>query len=410
MDIAALRQSWSEVAVAGPEAARYFYATLFVMAPETRSMFPIDMHHQEDKLFAALGHIIAHVDDVSALAQFTHRLGADHRRFSGWNQHGQLVQLAECHYIWVGQALLATLEHILGPRWTPALRAEWAAAYEAVAKLMLAGAEESAQVSPPYWEAEVTSVQRRRADICVFTVRPDYWCSYLPGQSLPTQVPVLRTWRYLSPANAPRSTGTLEFHVRAAGRFSTHLVRRLAVGDTLLLGHPVGTALSSYDRAPHRPLLLIAGGTGVAPLRAIVEQLRQGPGRPTTLVVGGRTPGDLYDHDTLTQLAASTGSGTRWAAGDGRWLRYVPTVETGWGWDGEVGTAVDTALRLGFWADADILVCGSPAMTQATITTLTAAGVQAEQILTDSYDHTLYPPLSAAPAGAPHDISRTGVL
>lgn len=405
MDTVALRQSWNQLAVAGPEAAKYFYATLFVIAPETRSMFSTDLQHQEDKLLAALGHIITNIDDPQTLTTFAQRLGADHRRFHGRDHEGRPVPLAERHYIWVGLALLATLEHFLGPRWTPSLKADWAAAYQAVATMMLAGAAESDRVAPPFWQAEVLSVERRRADICVFTVRPNYQCNYLPGQSLPIQVPTMRTWRHLSPANAPRPDGTLEFHVRAAGRFSTHLVRRTAVGDTLLLGHPMGAVLSSYDRAPHRRLLMIAGGTGVAPLRAILEELQQGSGRPTTLVVGGRTPDDLYDHQALLKLAATAPAAARSLTRGGQWLRYVPTVEIGWGWDGEVGRAVDTALRLGSWADADILVCGSPAMTRATITALTASGVHPDRILSESYDHSLYPPLSSAAGPTPRYLT-----
>jgi NAD(P)H-flavin reductase/hemoglobin-like flavoprotein len=408
MDTVALRQSWAQFLMAGPEAAKYFYATLFVIAPETRSMFPTNMQYQQDKLLTALGHIITHVDDERELTAFAQRLGADHRRFQGRDGQGRPVPLAEWHYVWVGQALLATLERFLGPRWTPSLRADWAAAYEMVARLMLTGAAEAERSTPPYWEAEVLAVQRRRADVCVFTVRPNYLCDYLPGQSLPVQVPELRTWRYLSPANAPRPDGTIEFHVRATGRFSTHLVRKLSAGDQLLLGLPVGTALSSYDRAPQLPLLLVAGGTGLAPLRAVVEALRQGPQRATTLVVGGKTPEDLYDDRALRELASAPSAESWRSGGSGGWLRYVPTVESGWQWQGAVGTAGDTAARLGPWRDTEVLVCGSPEMTRATIATLTMSGVPSQRILVESYDHSLYPPLASAAAAAPRDFSWTG--
>ncbi|WP_229401613.1 globin domain-containing protein [Micromonospora okii] len=405
MDAAALRQSWAQFSVAGPEAARYFYATLFTIAPETRSMFPTNMRYQEDKLLAALGHVVSHVDDERELAAFARRLGADHRRFRGTDRQGRPVLLGEWHYMWVGQALLATLERFLGPGWTPALRAEWAGAYDVVARLMLSGAAEAERSTPPYWEAEVLAVQRRRADVCVFTVRPNYLCEYLPGQSLPVQVPQLRLWRYLSPANAPRPDGTIEFHVRAAGRFSTHVVRRLAQGDEVLLGSPVGAALSSFDRSPHLPLLLVAGGTGLAPLRAVAEAVaRQGGRRPTTLVVGGRTPEHLYDDRALRELAAAGPPGS-WSEG---WLRYVPTVESGWQWPGAVGTAAETAVRLGPWREADVLVCGSPEMTRETITALTASGVPPERVLTESYDHSLYPPLAGAAGAARRDFTGTG--
>ncbi|TDB70858.1 globin domain-containing protein [Micromonospora sp. KC723] len=407
MDSAALRQSWSQFSAAGPEAAKYFYATLFVMAPEARSMFPTNMQYQEDKLLKALGHIITHLDDPAALAVFARRLGADHRRFHGEDQRGNPVALGPRHYGWVGQALLATLERFLGPGWTPALQEQWAAAYESVSQLMLAGAAESERSSPPFWEAEVLGAERRRSDVAVFTVRPNYLCNYAPGQSLPVQVPQLRLWRYLSPANAPRADGTIEFHVRATGRFSTHVVRRLGTGDRLLLGHPTGTALSSYDRAPHLPLLLIAGGTGVAPLRAVAEALQQGPGRRTTLVVGGRTPEDLYDDKALAQLASMPAAGA-WQGGGAGWLRYVPTVEVGWGWQGAVGKAVETALRLGPWEETEVLVCGSPEMTRETVSVLTRSGVRPERILTESYDHSLYPPLAEASTAVPGDFSWTG--
>ncbi|MFC7548349.1 globin domain-containing protein [Plantactinospora sp. GCM10030261] len=404
MDVTALRRSWRQFTVAGPRAVKYFYASLFVIAPETRTMFPTNMRYQEDKLLAALGHILTHVDDAEELTAFTHRLGADHRRFQARDADGNVIHLAEHHYIWVGQALLATLEHFLGTAWTPALKAEWAAAYEAVAKLMLAGAAESERSLPPYWEAQVLDVDRRLVDLVVLTVRPNYLCAYRPGQSLPVQLPDLRMWRYLSPANAPRPDGTIEFHVRATGRFSTHLVRRTGVGDRLLLGHPVGTTLSSYDRAPHRPLLLVAGGSGLAPLRAVVESLRQGPARSVTLVVGGKTPSDLYDHQALAMLASTASAGQ--SAGE-RWLRYVPTVEAGWGWEGAVGTAVDVALRLRSWEDSDVLVCGSPAMIRDTIRTLVDAGVPPDQILTETFDHTSYPPIVASPDTS-RPLSRLG--
>ncbi|WP_027659086.1 globin domain-containing protein [Salinispora fenicalii] len=402
MDVAALRWSWNRITAAGPRAAKHFYATLFVIAPETRTMFPTNMQHQEDKLLAALGHIITNIDNGDALTAFAHHLGADHRRFCGVDVEGRPVPLAERHYIWVGQALLATLADFVGSEWTPRLRDDWAAAYEFVAKLMLAGAAASERLTPPSWQAEVISVERRRSDVCVLTVRPNYLCNYLPGQSLPTQVPALRTWRYLSPANAPRPDGTLEFHVRATGRFSTHLVRRVAVGEVLRLGHPTGTALSAYNRAPHRPLLLIAGGTGVAPLRAIIEELQQGSGRPTTLVVGGKSPDDLYDHQALLKLAASAPAMDATANGFQPWLRYVPTVEIGWDWDGEVGRAADTALRMGPWRDADILVCGSPTMTQATIAALKASGIDPDRLLVERFDHSVYPPLAAADTPTPN--------
>ena len=145
----------------------------------------------------------------------------------------------------------------------------------------------------------------------------------------------------------------------------------------------------------------------MAPLRAVVEAVQQGAGRRTTLVVGGRTPDDLYDEPAVSRLA-SLSPAAGWPHGGTGWLRYVPTVETGWGWQGAIGRAGDTAVRLGPWADTEILVCGSPEMTRETVAILARSGVDPEQVLTESYDHSLYPPLAEAAAGAPRDFSGTG--
>lgn len=76
MDTAALKASWGKVVAAGDDVPLYFYSHLFLSHPELRSMFPIQMTAQRDKLVAALG---AEIDNVVLLLE---QLGRDHRRFS----------------------------------------------------------------------------------------------------------------------------------------------------------------------------------------------------------------------------------------------------------------------------------------------------------------------------------------
>ena len=75
-------------------------------------------------------------------------------------------------------------------------------------------------------------------------------------------------WRYLSPANAPRTDNTIEFHVRAVdgGWVSPALVHATAKGDVLRLGPAVGNGLT-LDESSDGDLLLLAGGTVSRPLR-----------------------------------------------------------------------------------------------------------------------------------------------
>jgi hemoglobin-like flavoprotein len=124
VDTAALKASWAQVATRGDEAAEVFYAVLFTTAPELRGMFPPSMVAQRDRLLHALGNIISHVDDARVLAGFAAQLGRDHRKYG---------VLAE-HYPIVGKALIETLRRGLGGGWTPWLAADWAAAYQKVAR------------------------------------------------------------------------------------------------------------------------------------------------------------------------------------------------------------------------------------------------------------------------------------
>ena len=82
-------------------------------------MFPLGMANQRDKLLAALGQVVSHVDDLDAVVPVLQQLGRDHRRFG----------VVRDHYPAVGQALLATLEHF-SSEWTPELARDWAAAYD----------------------------------------------------------------------------------------------------------------------------------------------------------------------------------------------------------------------------------------------------------------------------------------
>jgi NAD(P)H-flavin reductase/hemoglobin-like flavoprotein len=356
VDVAALRASWARVRAHGDDAPALFYALLFTMAPELRPMFPIAMTAQRDRLLAALGQIVSHVDDGEALVSYVEQLGRDHRRFA----------VAEHHYPIVGQALLATLQRILGPAWTPRLAADWAAAYRLVADTMIDAAARAALTSPPWWDATVTSVQRRTAQVTVLTVRPALPFPFHPGQSVAVEYPRRpRLWRYFSPANAPRADGTIELHVRAvrAGQVSPALAYRCEPGESLRLGAPVGTALCGY-RSSRRDLLLIGGGTGLAPLRSIVESLAgTGDPRDVTFVVGADTAAELYDLPALCALEAT------WPG-----LTVVGAIADRRPGPGRRGTAVEVALRHRDWSTHDIYVCGSPAMVAGTRTALHCAG------------------------------------
>jgi CDP-4-dehydro-6-deoxyglucose reductase len=104
--------------------------------------------------------------------------------------------------------------------------------------------------------------------------------------------------RSFSMANAPHDAELLELHVRhvAGGQFTGHVFETMKERDILRFEGPLGTFFLREDSA--KPVVLVASGTGFAPIKAIVEHAAHaGIARPMTLYWGGRRPKDLYMDD-----------------------------------------------------------------------------------------------------------------
>ena len=231
-------------------------------------MFPVQMTGQRDKLVAALGAIVSNVDNIDDVTPLLEQLGRDHRRFAVVTEH----------YTQLGGSLMATLKRFLGTAWDAELADTWSQAYGLIAKVMVAAAEHHEDVAPAMWEADVVSVERRSVEVAVFEVVPRQRFVYRAGQSVAVEIPQRpRHWRYFSPANAPDPSGRMEFHIQpiAGGMVSNAAVRQLSRGDTVRMAAPVGQQLTVPDHGPQSDLLLIAGGTGLAPLTG-----RAGADRP----------------------------------------------------------------------------------------------------------------------------------
>jgi NAD(P)H-flavin reductase len=327
-------------------------------------MFPVSMAHQRDRLFAALGEVVSRVDDLDSLVPILQQLGRDHRKFGA----------LPAHYPAVGASLLATLEHF-DEDWNDHLAQTWAAAYEVVATVMIDAAEEAAD-QPPWWEAEVVAHERRTVDVAVLRLRPEPALDYLPGDSISLETQARpRLWRYYSPANAPRPDGTIEIHVKAhdGGPVSGALVRQVGVGDVLRLGPPIGHL--AFDAESDRDLLLVAGGTGLAPVKAVVDQIaRNGPARRVDLFVGARVEEQLYDRPELSRLEREHG-----------WLTVTFAVSDDKESELEHGDIGDVVQRHGPWRSRDAYVVGPAAMVDDTVARLSGQGLPRERIRTEVF-------------------------
>jgi NAD(P)H-flavin reductase len=372
LDVEALRRSWAEVARHGDDVPLRFYSTLFVLNPEVRSMFPVYMAGQRDRLVGALGQVVSNAHDAETLAPVLRELGRTHRKFG---------VVAE-HYPLVGEALLQTLEYFL-PEWDTHLSQQWQAAFGVVSQLMIEGADEAARHEAAWTDGTITAHDRRTIDIAVIRIGTAQPHPYTAGQSFDVETTLVPgTWRPYSPANRPGGR-EIEFHVKAepGGLLSSALVYKAEIGDPVRLAPALGSGLTLDERENSR-LLLLAGGTGLAPFRALIDELSVTPGPPpmTTLIVGARAQHQLYDNPTLTALHRQL-----------PWLTVItvvsddPAVK-----EEERATPVEAALSRGVWDGHDIYVCGPPRMVRDSFDRLVEAGIEPKRIKFERYTHNRY--------------------
>ncbi|MBW1601739.1 flavohemoprotein [Streptomyces sp. JJ66] len=368
-DATLIRQTMAEIEPASDAVTAYFYALLFVRHPHLRDLFPASMNHQRDRLFQALLTAAQHVDNGAVLTDYLAGLGRGHRKYGTRPEH----------YPAVGECLLAALARYAHHSWSPQTEAAWVRAYTAISQIMIDAAARDEQHAPAWWDAEIVGHEQRTDDIAVITVRTDQPYPFLAGQYTSLETPWWpRVWRSYSFASAPRPDGLLSFHVKAvpAGWVSGALVRRARPGDVIRLGPPAGNM--TVDHRADNGLLCLGGGTGIAPIKALVEDVAEhGRPRPVEVFYGARRDHDLYDLETMLTL-------------DSRhpWLTVRPVVADGCpvrasGLAGELPDAVRGAGR---WSAYDGYVSGPPGMIRSGVDALVGVGIPVNRIRHDSLD------------------------
>jgi CDP-4-dehydro-6-deoxyglucose reductase len=203
---------------------------------------------------------------------------------------------------------------------------------------------------------------------------------YLAGQYLDVLLSDGRR-RAFSIANAPEDAERIELHVRhvTGGGFTEHVFQGMRVGDVLRVEGPLGTFVPREDS--DRPMLMLAGGTGFAPIKAIVEHFLHhlGSARPIHLYRGVRDVADLY----LPELPQ------RWVEQHPAFV-YTPVLsEPGMATAGyRVGLAHEALLHDHTnLAAYDVYMSGPPAMIEAARRTLLRAGLSHERLYYDSFEY-----------------------
>ena len=189
--------------------------------------------------------------------------------------------------------------------------------------------------------------------------------------------------RSYSMANAPHNVGTppaIELHVRhmPGGKFTDHVFTAMKERDILRMEGPFGSFFLREDS--DKPIILLASGTGFAPIKALIEHLQHlGITRPTALYWGCRRKADLYQDDWCEQAAAQM-----------PWLRYVPVLSEPApedAWTGRTGFVHQAVMA--DWPDLSghqVYACGVPVMVDSARADFTArCGLPPDEFYADAF-------------------------
>ncbi|RZL09883.1 MAG: CDP-6-deoxy-delta-3,4-glucoseen reductase [Rubrivivax sp.] len=191
--------------------------------------------------------------------------------------------------------------------------------------------------------------------------------------------------RSYSMANAPHTAkdpavNGIELHIRhmPGGLFTDHVFGTMKAKEILRMEGPQGTFFVREDSS--RPIILLASGTGFAPIKAIVEHLRfKQNTRPVRLYWGCRSQADLYLHDWAEQQAVEL-----------PWLTYIPVLSDARaddGWRGRQGFVHQAVLQDHSDLSAhEVYACGAPVMVDsARRDFVSAAGLPEEFFYADAF-------------------------
>jgi CDP-4-dehydro-6-deoxyglucose reductase len=185
--------------------------------------------------------------------------------------------------------------------------------------------------------------------------------------------------RAFSIANAPHDDEFIELHIRHVdgGEFTDHVFSAMETREVLRIQAPLGRF--TLREESDRPMIFVAGGTGFAPVKGIIEHaFYTGVTRPMTLYWGVRSLRDLYLPDLPRQWEREHAN-----------FRFVPVLsEPDAGWEGKTGFVHQVVAQghpdiSGF----DVYMAGPPVMVNAGREVFEAAGLTLENMFSDAFEY-----------------------
>jgi len=233
------------------------------------------------------------------------------------------------------------------------------------------------------WQvATVTSVTPETASVVTITLDPPDWLGHRAGQHLDVRLTAddgYTAERSYSIASAPGELVAITVERLEGGEVSPYLTGDLRAGDELELRGPIG-GYFVWEPADGGPLILLAGGSGVVPLRAILRHRRRsGSAVPARLLYSARTLPDVIYRGELDQ------------GHDGAQVIYTLTRSQPPGWTGHTGRIDQALLAEAAWAaEANPLafICGPTSFVETAAAGLVGLGYPPERVKTERFGAT----------------------
>ncbi len=198
---------------------------------------------------------------------------------------------------------------------------------------------------------------------------------FLPGQYVNIAVPGSGATRAYSFANAPEHDDLAEFYVRRlpSGVMSDWLSAGSVAGAATAIGPPMG---QFFLRRANAPILMMAGGTGLAPMLSMLRHLAASARKPPsiTLLYGANAPDEMFAADLLAELAGKLPLDVR---------RAAVTVTNGF--DGTAGFVTDLVTAGMVDAQTDCYLCGPPGMVTAARALLAERGCDPKRVFAERF-------------------------
>lgn len=214
-------------------------------------------------------------------------------------------------------------------------------------------------------------------------VEPDR-IDFVAGQYIQLLAPVYKkggeeVYRAYSVSSDPDRKDSVETIIRLVpgGICTTYCFEHLKVGDEVKLNGPYGDfRLSDTDA----PIVFIAGGSGMAPIKCILHQMKNvGNKRKATYYFGANKVNELFLLDEMKAFESDLA--------DFKFVPVVATPQDGEKWTGETGFVTEAVRRdLKNASECEAYLCGSPGMIDASIKVLTELGMREEAVFYDKFE------------------------